>query len=113
MYRTLLGAVVTAASLTIFSTTPAEAAPRENTYEVRIFYGDLNLNHDAGADALLNRFRRAARSVCDQGSIRETLQQHRRAGACASDFVARAVSQVDHPVVSARYRGRNRAFAAR
>jgi UrcA family protein len=96
MHRTFI-ALATAAGVLIASSANAE------TYEARIAYGDLDLASEAGADALLDRVDAAAREVCEHSSARISLQESRAVRECVRDFTARAVAQLDHPKVGARF----------
>lgn len=105
MRSTLLLAVVTAASFAFFAAAPAAAKSTE-FYAARIHYGDLNLNNDTGADAMINRIRRTGRDVCGYYSRAAATLSRQQLRACSAEFEERAVAQLNHPIVTARFRSR-------
>lgn len=71
-----------------------------------VTFGDLNLNNTAGADELLRRIDSAAGNVCGDRSGRRPLDEHRFAEGCKDVAEERAVYDVGHPLVIARFYGR-------
>jgi UrcA family protein len=68
-----------------------------------VSYADLNLSHKAGAETLLFRIKSAAREVCEPQLNRE-LGAGRRYRQCIDEAIARAVADVQAPVLAAVYR---------
>lgn len=68
-------------------------------------YADLDLNRAAGADALIGRISRAARSVCGDHTGRQPLQEMRPINTCRAVAMEDAIEDVNNPVVTARYYG--------
>jgi len=64
-----------------------------------INFADLNLNHPAGAEHLYRRIRLAARQMCGESNrlVSARADQARR---CADEATARAVVQVNSPVLT-------------
>ena len=75
------------------------AAPPEQLPTIHVNFADLNLDHPAGATALYVRIMRAARAVCESPGLRD-LAAVQRADKCINEAIARAVAQVDAPLVS-------------
>lgn len=72
----------------------------------RVYYGDLDLWSEDGADALLQRIRNAADNVCGDvpGPAPVVVQADIRA--CEFETVDYAIEDLAHPMVTARYTGR-------
>lgn len=94
-----------------FSSFPvvADARPSDDrlvTASIDVFFGDLNLNHTAGAASMLNRIKQAAVRVC--GGTPDALdlrgQQHFRS--CVTSATNDAVRQLNAPLVTALHTGR-------
>lgn len=92
-----LSIAIAAASMLIASAANAEP------YQARIVYGDLDLSSTDGADTLLERINAAAREVCEASPARVSLQEFSASRACVRDFMERALGQLDHPKVGARF----------
>jgi UrcA family protein len=105
MKHALLLALVPAA---LALTAPAALAKPAG---LRVEYADLNLNSEAGAEVMLRRLNRAAASVCGDSYGRRPIEAREAVRACMSDAVERAVSALDHPTVTALYRGRDLTIA--
>jgi UrcA family protein len=75
------------------------AAPPEQLPAIHVNFADLNLDHPAGAAALYVRIMRAARAVCESPGLRD-LAAVQRADKCINEAIARAVAQVDAPLVT-------------
>jgi UrcA family protein len=70
-----------------------------------VYYGDLDLQADSGAQALLKRIRIAAIRVCGgapNGPL--VLSQYPRVRDCRAKAVENAVAKLNNPVVTAAYR---------
>ena len=79
--------------------------PQVEVIRVRVPVGDLDLNSQAGADALIRRVSLAAARACGTprvSGITATMDA-RAYRACKSKAVAGAMAQVDAPLVLARY----------
>jgi len=76
---------------TALASDPATDAPT-----VRVEYGDLNMNTRAGAEALHQRLRVAARSVCPDTTSRN-LRTSIAGRQCVADAVNRAVADIAQP----------------
>lgn len=109
MQRTVLIALVSFLPLATL-TSPAAAQAYERI-ETRIEYDDIDLTHEAGADALLDRIEYAARRECDDRFGRMSVDEHREISRCKREFMRNAVQQVNYPAVVSRYiaRGGRRA----
>ncbi len=83
----LLGAASTGASQ------PAHGVP-----SVTVSYGDLNLSTTQGANALYQRIRLAADTVC--GYKGRTLLEQQLWMSCFNEAVERAVGAVDNPALT-------------
>jgi UrcA family protein len=80
-------------------------ARRVEVIKVKVPVGDLDLNSQAGADALIRRASHAAAKACGSPDVSGALvyEQLRAYRACKSRALAGAVAQSDAPVVQARY----------
>ncbi|MBS0612348.1 MAG: UrcA family protein [Proteobacteria bacterium] len=92
-------ALGTAAALT---GTAAAATPDEPP-SVRVGYGDLNLDTDAGAHVLYRRLRAAARQVCSDDADSREVARAANARACQHQAIERAVRTVGSPRLAAWY----------
>lgn len=82
---------------------------RTTRHEVRrevVRFSDLDLNTTYGADMLLRRIDTAAGHVCGDRMGPRSLDEHRFAEGCKGVAEERAVYDVGHPLVIARYYGR-------
>ena len=70
--------------------------------QVRVKYGDLNVNDAAGAAVLYRRIRTAATQVCDLPGTRD-LARLQQVDACVARAVAEAVAAVDKPALTGVY----------
>lgn len=85
--------------------TAVPLAHAQETNERVVRYADLDLNRAAGADVLISRISRAARSVCGDHTGRQPLQEMLPINDCRAIAMEDAISDVNHPVVTARYYG--------
>jgi UrcA family protein len=84
----------------------ADAQPTTGEPEFRqtvVRYADLDLSRPAGADVMIARVRRAARTVCGDGMFTPHAQV-RRVHACVAQAMTGAFAQLDAPLVATRYR---------
>ncbi|MGQ0532823.1 MAG: UrcA family protein [Caulobacteraceae bacterium] len=70
-----------------------------------VTYGELDLDSEAGADALIRRIDNAADAVCGRHDGRRPAHQAEVDRACANETAEVAVNDVNHPNVSAHYYG--------
>ncbi len=70
---------------------------QQNAPSVAVRYGDLDLNSEAGRDALNARLSMAARNVCDHHGYARTgsLSYHAQTKACYDEALTAALSQVN------------------
>ena len=87
---TMLAGVTQAAG---FGDTPAKQL---------VTYQDLNLNSDAGTQALYRRIQRAANKVCGEVDVRE-LAGMRVKQACVESAISQAVAAVNSPMLTKVY----------
>lgn len=67
---------------------------------------DLNLQSEAGAEAMLGRLERAAERACGVTTARVDLETHNRGRACVEETMANAVGSLNAPLVTALYEDR-------
>lgn len=70
-----------------------------------VTYGELDLNSQAGADALIRRIDNASDAVCGRHDGPRPAHQAEINRACANETAEVAVNDVGHPNVSARFYG--------
>jgi len=68
----------------------------------KVKYGDLDLNRDAGAAALFSRIKTAAREVCRPTDV-FFLNLVREQYNCSQDAIARAVADVNAPLLTSYF----------
>ena len=99
---TLISVGMTAiAALTIAQTASAEARPDVQVMQRTVKFGDLNLDSEQGATALLHRIRIASRYVCGGYTSNAAYANTRNFRACVRDAQSRAIAQVNSPAVQA------------
>jgi UrcA family protein len=85
-------------------TTPVMAQEAESQ---TVYFGDLDLWSEDGADALVRRIRNAADNVCgDTPGASPVVVQH-EVRACEVETTEYAIEDLAHPMVTARFYGRN------
>jgi UrcA family protein len=89
----------------LMAAAPASAAQFEPNSQ-RVSFADLNLDNEAGAQAMLRRIDRAAHMVCDDRAGARLLSDRRIARQCVAETKRNAVSELNHPMVSALFYGR-------
>lgn len=105
MRKSLIAVVLAFSSLPMI----AEARPNDGvlaTSQVEVFYGDLNLNHPAGAAAMLGRIKQAAIRVCGGAPHAMDMQGRRNFRHCVDTATNDAVRRLNAPLVTALYTGR-------
>ncbi len=66
----------------------------------QIKYADLDLNHEAGAETLIGRFRAAATRVCGpKPTSKRNFKDWENYDSCKDNAVKGAVSDLNHPMV--------------
>jgi len=88
----------------------AQVLADEPARSIRVGYGDLDLNTQAGAATLYNRIRGAARTVCGYEGSTFTDQAIWRS--CFSGAVSDAVATVNSPRLTALHQGKSPAVTA-
>jgi UrcA family protein len=71
-----------------------------------ISYGELNLEDASGADTLIRRVENAADFVCGDYRGQQSVADQSNFSTCEVATTQRAISDIAHPVVTARYYGR-------
>lgn len=90
----------------------AESPVASNEKQVVVAYSDLDISSRAGAQALIERMRRAASQVCGQSSDwRNFMNRYYRT--CVADALDRGVASVNSPVVAELYNGNRTLLAAK
>lgn len=97
-YLAFAALFVTATALPVAA---QEVAPRQRVVE----YGDLNLNSPHGAHTMVRRIENASRQVCGDRPGTRSLTESGSVNACRVDSTENAVSDLDHPMVTAQYYG--------
>jgi UrcA family protein len=104
MSRTAL--MVCAALVFAVAATPSFAQYRSATPETeRVYIGDLDLYQPKDAEELLARIDAAAYRVCSDESRPQNALERRVSARCGAETTNFTVAQLDHPMVSAIYRG--------
>lgn len=96
-----LAAFATACGIAL-SGTPALADVTAEPLSKVVNYADLDLNHPPGVKVLYERLRSAAQGVCQPFEGR-TLKQVGDSRACFDQAMARAVKDVNKPLLTAYY----------
>lgn len=98
------GLSVFALALALAAPAASFAAPEGGVLQVKVSYGDVNLNTTKGAVRLLHRLDRAATEVCGGAILRNPIDvEMARASDCYRAAMDRSVVQVNAPVLSALY----------
>ena len=96
-------AIAAAALLAGSLTGPAQATTTaRNVQQQVVRYADLNLENAADAAILHNRIKSAARKVCGMRSGPMPIEIVARQELCASEAMARAVADVDAPLLTSQ-----------
>jgi UrcA family protein len=102
--RLIAGAIVTAL-ISSFSSI-ASAAEGTDSLQKTVKYADVSVASAHGAATLYNRIRSASEEVCSP-LVHGDLSSKMKADACMHKAIADAVSQVNHPALTAVYNARN------
>jgi UrcA family protein len=76
---------------------------RDSQVQVSVYYGDLDLSHQAGAQELIGRLEVAASKVCGGMPDIRDLTRFQMYRACTKHALDKAVASVGQPIVSALY----------
>ncbi|HEX4618407.1 MAG TPA: UrcA family protein [Steroidobacteraceae bacterium] len=98
--RTALACTVLTACTAIGAISSAHAADAAGVPALKVPYSDLNLSTEQGSLALYGRIVAAAHRVCTVVDIRD-LRANAAVGACRDQAVARAVRDVNSPMLAA------------
>jgi UrcA family protein len=97
-YILCIAALLASASLPAVA---QEVQPRERV----VTYSDLNLDNASGAHVMVRRIENASRQVCGDRSGPRSLSENGSVHACRVDSAENAVTDLDHPMVTAEYYG--------
>ncbi len=99
--------VVMACTCGLLSGVTAMAAVPGEEFEVRVRYGDLDIERPDGAKILYDRMQHASARACALGSYRElgSLQRVRDAQQCYDELLTRLVSKIDSDELRALHTG--------
>ena len=101
--KTTLASLIALAALGAVAAPAAAAAAEQVRLVERVSYADLDLSHEADAQRLLNRLRRAAASVCESGDV--SLARQAQARSCRQSAIAIAVAKLQAPLVARAFYG--------
>ena len=115
MVRFLTAPVLCLAAVTTLScAAPALAQASDTVPSVTVKYSDLNIGSRGGAQVLLKRIDAAANTACGGAPDIRELSRLASFEACRRSAIARAVTAVDSPVLTAMaHLGSPASFAAR
>lgn len=105
MLRTLKFATLSALALCAASPAFSEDNNVAQPQQQVVYYGDLDVYSDAGAEALIRRVQQAADSVCGEHPGPATIQESRSVGSCRVQTAETAISDINNSIVTARYYG--------
>ena len=100
--------VISAATVALSLLAPQFATANDIvTKSITVSYADLNLSHPAGANALYQRIRGAARRVCTVAGESPYEVQDLDKQKCIRDAIDQAVMKVNSPLLVAMYKAKN------
>ena len=101
--KSMRRAFIAACTTGLLIAAPAMAASSPDEFEVRVKYGDLDIEQVAGAKILYDRMQHASARACETGSYRElgSLQRVRDTQACYAALLDRLVTKVDSKALKA------------
>lgn len=105
--RTTVACTVLAAGAAIGAVGSAHANTADVVPTLTVRYADLNLSTEQGSLVLYGRIVAAARQVCAIDDIRD-LRAFNAAKACREEAIARAVRDVNSPMLASVYAARQR-----
>ncbi len=94
-----------AAALMLTSAAQAQAPVSAAAKQIAVNYTDLNIGQPVGAAELIARMHAAATQACGPAPDVRELVRSRAYRQCISDSVARAVADVNSPVVTQLFHG--------
>lgn len=112
MFREI-GVAVLIGTIPFGASSLAQSRGASDPKQIAVNYGDLDISSPAGAQALIERMKRAARQACDFPPDRRTLFMYRFYQSCVSDALDRGVASVNSPMVTELYRGYPTVLAAK
>ena len=77
------------------------SAQNADAVSIKVAYADLNLSTEAGAKVMLQRFRNAARSICEPTPDSKDLFRDGQYRSCVNTITDHAVTSFDSPMVTA------------
>lgn len=103
---------LSAAAIALLASSAFIAAAQANdsfrtTTNIDVFYGDLNLDHPAGAEKMMHRINRAAVRACGGTPDSRDLRERHAFRQCVTTATANAVRQLNAPLVTALFFGRS------
>lgn len=84
----------------------AQSTDFAGAHSIDVFYGDLNLQHPAGAAVVMRRIRTAAEQVCGGSPDLREVPEKTRFRACVSTVVRNAVADLNAARMSGAASGR-------
>jgi len=103
----LRGLVATAIFGVLASSFSAVSAADPSSASVTVKYADLNIASPSGAHVLYERIRAAAQSACSYFWFKTDADEAR----CVQDTIAKAVTKVNQPALSAVYDAKDKTAA--
>lgn len=103
MKKTFVLAATAVLAVSLAGLAHATTTVRRNMQQQVVSYGDLNLETEADASTLLKRIESAARKVCglDRVTVLPLAMQY-ELQVCANEATARAVNDVNAPLLTRR-----------
>jgi UrcA family protein len=103
MKKTFVLAATALLAVSLAGMAHATTAVRRNMVQQVVSYGDLNLENEADAATLLSRIESAARKVCGLNRVTVLpLAMQYELQVCANEATARAVNDVNAPLLTRR-----------
>jgi len=103
MQRQFVAALSALALIVLATPAAAQNARDAQTVSMTVRHGDLNLEDQAGARALVARINRAARMACGGRPFAREIVAIGAVQDCVRDASSRAVADVGRPIVTAEY----------
>jgi UrcA family protein len=92
---------ITFAAAALLLSNPASAQTSTAPISVTVSYGDLDLGHAAGAQALLQRIERAADQACGWAPDLRLLAERAAFEQCRKTAITTTVARIDAPMLTA------------
>jgi UrcA family protein len=102
----ILGSSILLGSLSAIATAAVER--NDGVATRRVNFADLDLTRNEGAATLYSRIKSAARQVCDPLVVYAPRDSMLRMHRCEEDAIARAVADVNAPVLTSYHRERTK-----